>query len=146
MAAPDPETSDLPRSVLLVLFILGLTVGCLMILRPFLTALVGAATIAISTWPMLLGLERRLGGRRWLAIAGMMALLAIAILAPLYYGAVATVQGAGALSAWVNDLPHRTLPALPDWLDTERLPCLATSTPAPATTNADVVEILNVPF
>jgi predicted PurR-regulated permease PerM len=78
--------------------------------------LVGGATIAISTWPMLLGLERRLGGRRWLAIASMMALLAIAILAPLYYGAVATVQGAGALSAWVHDLPHRTLPALPDWL------------------------------
>src|SRR5580765_3586786 len=36
--------------------------------------------------------------------------------------------------------------ALPDWLDTERLPCLATLTPAPANTNAVVVEILNVPF
>lgn len=116
MAEPEPEAHDLSRSVLLVLFILGLTVGCLLILRPFLTALIGAATIAISTWPMLLGLERRLAGRRGLAIAGMMALLAIAILAPVYFGAVATVQGAGALSAWVQDLPHRTLPALPDWL------------------------------
>ena len=82
MAAPGPDTRDLSRSVLVVLFILGLTVGCLWILRPFLTALVGATTIAISTWPMLTGLERRLGGRRGLAIAGMMALLAIAILAP----------------------------------------------------------------
>src|SRR6266705_773544 len=36
--------------------------------------------------------------------------------------------------------------ALPDWLDTERLPCLATFTPAPATTKADAVEILKVPF
>jgi predicted PurR-regulated permease PerM len=116
MAAPDPDTHDLSRSVLVVLFILGLTVCCLMILRPFLTALIGATTIAISTWPMLTGLERRLGGRRGLAITGMMALLAIAILAPLYFGAVATVQSAGALSAWVRDLPTRTLPALPDWL------------------------------
>jgi predicted PurR-regulated permease PerM len=116
MAEPGPDARDLPRSVLLVLFILGLTVGCLWILRPFLTALIGATTIAISTWPMLTGLERRLGGRRGLAIAGMMALLAIAILAPLYFGAVATVQGAGALSAWARDLPNRTLPALPDWL------------------------------
>jgi predicted PurR-regulated permease PerM len=116
MAAPGPDTRDLSRSVLVVLFILGLTAGCLLILRPFLTALVGATTIAISTWPMLTGLERRCGGRRWLAIAGMTALLAIAILAPLYFGAVATVQGAGALSAWVHDLPNRTLPALPDWL------------------------------
>ncbi len=116
MATPDPETHDLSRSVLVVLFILGLTFGCLSILRPFLTALVGAATIAISTWPMLTGLERRLGGRRGLAIAGMTALLAVAILAPLYFGAVATMQGAGALSAWVRDLPNRTLPTLPDWL------------------------------
>ena len=35
--------------------------------------------------------------------------------------------------------------ALPQWLETERLPCLATATPAPATTNAAVVEMLKVP-
>jgi len=81
MAASGPDTRDLTRSMLVVLFILGLTAGCLLILRPFLTALVGATTIAISTWPMLKGLERRWGGRRGLAIAGMMVLLAIAILA-----------------------------------------------------------------
>jgi predicted PurR-regulated permease PerM len=114
MDATVPETRDLPRVVLLVLFILALTLGCLWILRPFLTALVGATTIAISTWPMLKGLERRWGGRRGLAIAAMMALLAVAILAPLYFGAVATVQGVGTLSAWLRDNP--TLPALPDWV------------------------------
>jgi len=116
MAASGPDTRDLTRSILVVLFILGLTAGCLLILRPFLTALVGATTIAISTWPMLKGLERRWGGRRGLAIAGMMVLLAIAILAPVYFGAVATVQGAGTLSEWARELPNRTLPAAPDWL------------------------------
>src|SRR3989338_11472872 len=34
--------------------------------------------------------------------------------------------------------------ALPDLLDTERLPCLATLPPAAATTNAEAVEILKV--
>ena len=34
--------------------------------------------------------------------------------------------------------------ALPHWLDNDRLPCLATFTPAPATTKAATVEILNV--
>ena len=34
--------------------------------------------------------------------------------------------------------------ALPHWLEIERLPCLATCTPAPATTNAATVEMLNV--
>ena len=34
--------------------------------------------------------------------------------------------------------------ALPHWLEIERLPCLATRTPAPATTNATTVEMLKV--
>ena len=34
--------------------------------------------------------------------------------------------------------------ALPQLLETDRLPCFATGSPAPATTNAAVVEILNV--
>src|ERR1017187_7329987 len=34
--------------------------------------------------------------------------------------------------------------ALPHWLEIERLPCLATCTPAPATTKAATVEMLNV--
>jgi predicted PurR-regulated permease PerM len=116
VAAPGPEARDLARSVLLVSFILALTASCLWILRPFLTALVCATTIAISTWPLLTSLQRRLGGRRGLAIAVMMAGLALAILTPVYFGAVATVQSAAALSAWVRDLPHRTLPAFPDRL------------------------------
>ncbi|HVO09493.1 MAG TPA: AI-2E family transporter [Vicinamibacteria bacterium] len=116
MAERGPDTRDLTRIVLAVLFILGLTAGSLFILRPFLTALIGGATIAISTWPLLLGLERRWGGRRGLAVAAMMGLLAIAILAPLYFGAVATVQSAGALAAWVHDLPQKTLPPLPERL------------------------------
>jgi hypothetical protein len=35
--------------------------------------------------------------------------------------------------------------ALPVWLESERLPCLATRAPAPAITSAAAVEILNVP-
>lgn len=115
MPSHEPDARDLTRSVLGVLFIVGLTAGCLWILRPFLTALVGGATIAISTWPLLTRLQRRLGGRRGLAIAVLMVLLALAILAPLYFGAVATVQSAGALAGWVRDLPNRPIPALPDW-------------------------------
>jgi predicted PurR-regulated permease PerM len=116
MPSRGPDARDLTRIVLAVLFILGLAAGALWILRPFLTALVGAATIAISTWPLLTGIERRWGGRRGLAVAAMMALLAIAILAPLYFGAVATVQSAGALTVWARELPNKTMPPLPDRL------------------------------
>jgi hypothetical protein len=46
----------------------------------------------------------------------MMAVLAIAIMAPLYFGAVATVQSASTLSAWLRDLPNQTPPALAEGL------------------------------
>jgi predicted PurR-regulated permease PerM len=116
MEARDPDTRDLARTVMAVLFILGLIAGCLWILRPFLTAIICATTIVIATWPMLNGLERRWGGRRGLAIAAMMAALAIAFLAPLYFGTVTVVQSVGGLMVWVHELPHRTLPSLPEWL------------------------------
>ena len=42
-------------------------------------------------------------------------------------------------------IPHASSrSALPHWLEIERLPCFATCTPAPATTNAAMVEMLNV--
>ncbi|MFI5372479.1 MAG: AI-2E family transporter [Candidatus Eisenbacteria bacterium] len=120
MPTSEPRTPDLARTVMAVLFILGLIAGCLWILRPFLTAIICATTIAIATWPMLEGLARRWGGRRGLAITAMMAALLIAFLAPVYFGTVAAVQSVGALMTWVHDLPNRTMPALPEWL--ARLP------------------------
>ena len=116
MSAIEVENRELPRNVLLVLFILGLTFAVVWILQPFLTALIGASTLAISTWPVLLGLERRLGGRRGLAIACLLVLLSTAILAPFYFGAVGAVRGLDALAAWLRDLPGKTLPPLPHWL------------------------------
>jgi predicted PurR-regulated permease PerM len=116
MAAARTESPDLARNVLVVLFILGLTAGCLWILRPFLVAMICAATLAISTWPMLTGLQKRLGGKRWAAIAVMVGALMIAFLAPIYFGTIALVQSVTATVAWVHDLPHRTVPQLPAWL------------------------------
>ena len=110
------EEPDLARTVLLVLFLLGLVVACLWILRPFLVALICATTLAISTWPMLIGLQRRFGGKRGPAIAVMIGGLLLAFLAPVYFGTIAAVQSVSGLAAWVQDLPNRTLPALPAWL------------------------------
>jgi predicted PurR-regulated permease PerM len=116
MVAAAQDARDLPRAVLLVLFILALTVGCLWILRPFVTVLIGATTLAICTWPMLTRLQGWFGGHRGVAVVGMMVGLLIAILAPLYFGVVATIENVSALSAWVRDLPHQSFPALPHWL------------------------------
>ena len=116
MAAMRSDIRDLPRTLMAVLFLLGLIFGSLYVMRPFLTAIICATTIAISTWPMLLSLERRMNGNRGLAITVLMAGMAIAFLAPLYFGVAAAVQSAHAFATWLHDLPNQTLPALPGWL------------------------------
>ncbi|HEX9172999.1 MAG TPA: AI-2E family transporter, partial [Telluria sp.] len=44
-----------------------LVVGCLYVLRPFLAAILFAAAVVISSWPLYLNLLKRTGGRGTLA-------------------------------------------------------------------------------
>ena len=79
----SPGSRDLVRIVLGVLLILVLISGALSILRPFLSALIWATMIVVATWPLLLQLQRALGGRRAVAAAAMTALLFVIVIAPL---------------------------------------------------------------
>ena len=60
---------DLARNTLAILCILGLIGLSLWVLRPFLAATVWAVMVVVATWPLFVGLEVRLGGRRGLAVA-----------------------------------------------------------------------------
>jgi len=116
MPAVDRVADDLPRRVLVVLWILGLLGGCLYVLRPFITPLICATVIAISTWPLLLRLQGRLGGSRGAAIAVVLGVIAVAFLVPIYFGAMAIAQSIGNLMSWTRDLDSKALPPVPDWL------------------------------
>lgn len=112
--------NDLTRIVLTVLFIGGLIAASLWILRPFLGALIWAITIVVATWPMLLGLQQRVGGRRWVAAAIMSAVLLLVLVVP-FAGAVGTlVAHADDIGSWVHTVQDFQLPPPPDWL--RRLP------------------------
>jgi predicted PurR-regulated permease PerM len=86
-----PRT-DLARTVLSVVFILGLILGSLWILLPFLGALIWATTIVVTTWPVLLWLQKRLWGRRSLAVALLTLILLGAVFVP-FLAAVGTIVG-----------------------------------------------------
>ena len=116
MAASTTDARDLPRNVLMVLFILALTAGCIWVLRPFVVVIICGATVAISTWPMLLSVERKLGGRRWAAAGLMIGAMLVAILVPVYFGVLAAVQSTSNAIDWLRDLSNHTLPPLPAWL------------------------------
>ena len=60
----SPRQTDLTRTFLLILIIAVLIVGSVWTLLPFLSALVWATTIVVATWPLMLRVERRTGGRR----------------------------------------------------------------------------------
>ncbi len=115
MTAPPPRP-DLARITLAVLAIAVLIGGTAWILRPFLLALVWATMIAVSTWPILLGVQRRLGGRRGPAVAVMVALLLLLLVVPLYLAISAIVENAGRVVELARSASTLTLPDPPDWL------------------------------
>ena len=60
-----------------------LTVGCLYVLQPFLAAILFAAAVVISSWPLYLRLLHRLRGRRTLAALTMTLSLTLLVIIPL---------------------------------------------------------------
>jgi predicted PurR-regulated permease PerM len=86
---PAPS-GDITRIVLLVLVIGLLLVGSFWTLLPFLGALIWAVTIAVATWPLLMLVQRKTGGRRSVAVLIMMTLVLLAFVAPL---ALAVARG-----------------------------------------------------
>lgn len=109
--------SDLTRIVLAVLFVCALILASLWIVFPFLGAVIWATTIVVTTWPVLTALQRRLWGKRGLAVAVLSLTLLLLVFGP-FLAAVGTLVGnadtivgkAKALST--VDVPQ----APPDWL------------------------------
>jgi predicted PurR-regulated permease PerM len=108
--------SDITRNVLGVLFIVGLIGASIWILRPFLGAVVWAGTIVVATWPLMTGIQARLWGRRWLAVATMTILLLAVLVVPLAYIVGAIVSNVDEAVAWIKSLGTLKTAAPPDWL------------------------------
>jgi predicted PurR-regulated permease PerM len=97
--------------------ILGiLVVGCLIILRPFVSALLWAVVLSYSSWPIYAWIRRRLGGRRTLAALIMTLGIILLFLVPfLIVGSTlaGNVQScATAAKKWLEQGP----PPAPAWL------------------------------
>lgn len=102
---------------MLVSLLIGLLlVGSFWTLRPFLGAMVWATTIVVSTWPVLLLVQRKAGGRR-IAIIIMTILVALAFLIPFALAISALLNAANQSPAVLRDFMTRGLGPPPDWLD-----------------------------
>ena len=104
------------EQMVVVLLLLILTVGCFLVLRPFLSALLWALILSFSTWPLYASLVRALGGRRTLA-AGLMTLLvaAVLVLPPVVVGS-SLADNVAKVVAMVRTLLDQGLPGPPVWV------------------------------
>jgi predicted PurR-regulated permease PerM len=115
MSAP-PASRDLARITLGVLFIGLMIVASLWVLRPFLAAMVWAATVVVATWPMMVALQARLGGRRWLAVTLMTAAMLLLLVVPLVVAVTTIVDYADDIVRWVQAVASQGVPSPPEWV------------------------------
>src|SRR5512137_2936346 len=120
-----PAARDLPRITMGVLAILVLIVAAGWVLLPFAAAAIWATMIVIATWPTLLAVQRRLGGRRGPAVAVMVLILLAVLVVPIWV-AVATVDdNVARLAQITKGLIENGLPHPPAWV--ERVPLVGKS-------------------
>ncbi len=101
--------------VLMALLIGGIALGCGLVIYPFLSAVLWAAILVYSTWPVFGWLHRRLRLPRGLAALTMVVLSALVIVLPLVLavpGGAADVKALrNSLEAWLAEVPPS-----PHWL------------------------------
>ena len=112
---PDIQR-DLTRTVLAVLFIGALIGGSFWVLRPFVGALLWAVMIVVATWPLMIAVERLLGGRRWLAVTAMTLVLLLLLIAPFTAAIGTIVANANAIGEWTKAMADFKVPPPPSWL------------------------------
>ncbi len=118
------------RVFALIAVIVAIVIGCLMILAPFIPAILLAVIFTLTTWPAFTWLERKLGHRTSLAAATTTILLAIGFLVPVIFIAnsltsnftlfkdelVKSIETSdGQPPQWVHELPFISEYALAFW-------------------------------
>jgi len=110
------SSRDLTRTTLAVMTIVALIVYTTLIVRPFLSSFLWASMIVISTWPLLLRLQARVGGRRSLATALMTIGLLLVLLIPLSVVIGVLIRNIDRLITLADAMAKFTIPPPPEWI------------------------------
>src|SRR5687767_10284594 len=109
-------TERLVERVLGIVALGLLAVACLLVVRPFLSALMFAAILCFSTWPVYAWLERNTKGRRTLAAALMTGLVVLVLIVPFAVVVATLADNVTNLAGMVRSVLDNGLPAPPSWL------------------------------
>lgn len=109
------ESQQRIEQIVVVALLVILAVGCLMVLRPFLSALLWALILSFSTWPLYAWLVRRLKGRRSLAALLMTLLVAAIFILPLAAAGTHLADSVAKVGGIIGVLLQEGPPGPPDW-------------------------------
>lgn len=96
--------------------LLALAIGCLVVILPFLTAIMWAAVLCWSTWPVYSWYEKALGGRRGPAAALMTVTAALVIVMPFALLVAALAESVGDLVGVLGQVVEEGPPGPPIWI------------------------------
>ena len=117
MSAPQRQGHDLARTTFAVLFMGLLIGGCLWILRPFIGPAIWATMVVVATWPLMLRLQARLGGRRYWAVAVMTLVLLLLFVVPLILAIGTIAVNVDVITSWIRSLATWRPAAMPpEWM------------------------------
>src|SRR5690349_5870218 len=89
-AGMPSHRQDIGRITLSVIFIGGLIILSVWVMKPFLPAILWATTLVLATWPLMLWVQRRTGNRRSVAVVVMTLAILLVLIVPLWL-AISTV-------------------------------------------------------
>jgi len=112
---PQPQ-QDIARATLAVLFIGGLIAATFWVLRPFLPAIVWAATLVDATWPLMLQVQKYAGNRRTVAVLVMTLALLLMLIVPFSLAISTIVTNSDQIADLAQTLASLRVPPPPDWL------------------------------
>jgi predicted PurR-regulated permease PerM len=93
-----------------------LIAGCFLVLRPFLTAVLWAVVLAITTWPLYARIERWTGGRATIAAGVMTLLIAGVVLIPFIVVGVTLADNFDRMWEFSKRVVDQGPPDLPAWV------------------------------
>jgi predicted PurR-regulated permease PerM len=124
----DQDTTITPAKALALLAAVAMAIawaiGCFLVLRPFLSALLWAAIIVYSTWPAFRVLREKARLSPGWAAGAMVALEFVLIGVPLVFAAPRTLEEGEALRSSLEAFLNLGMPGLSHWL--ARLPLVGT--------------------
>lgn len=102
--------------VLMALLLGGIAIGCVLVLYPFFSALLWAAILVFTTWPVCAWLRTRARLRPSVAAGVMVALTAVVLVLPLALTAPGSAADVAHLRAGIEVWLRGGLPSAPDWV------------------------------